>query len=154
MGDKRQVGREIAYSRAIEDYSQFSQFARLSAQFASFMNGGAAGAMLTFFSAIITGDVNSNFGNVSKILVGFSAAAGFYLFGVLCSVVAMFFFARSKLLYGHAWEDFGEAGFIDFDSEFSRLAGRWNRFSWLTLLASAVAFLVGSFCAISGIFMR
>ena len=47
--DEKQFDQKTAYSRAIEDYSQFSQFARISAEFASLANGGAALAMLTFF---------------------------------------------------------------------------------------------------------
>jgi hypothetical protein len=43
-----------ANKRAIEDYSQYSQYVRASAQFAFAANGGAALAMLSFLTAIAT----------------------------------------------------------------------------------------------------
>jgi hypothetical protein len=52
--NERSVTPEDAHKRAIEDYSQFSQYARSSAQMAFAANGGAAAAMLSYLTALTT----------------------------------------------------------------------------------------------------
>ena len=124
-GRGRDISKEEAHRRAVEDYSQFSQYARNSAQFAFTANGGAAGAILTFLTAIITSQAVTNpaISNVidPKIIIwNFAISSSFYLAGLLFSVVAMFLYSLSKENSGHAWEDTVATGHIDYDSYFAR----------------------------------
>src|SRR5258708_7395298 len=95
---------EDSHKRAIEDYSQYSQYMRASAQFAFAANGGAALAMLSFLTAIYTAKDVSNKISLTTVTQSFACAAAFYLLGLFLSIIAMYAMSLSKERWGHFWE--------------------------------------------------
>ena len=118
----RDVSKEDAHKRAIEDSSQFSQYARTSAQFAFAGNGGAAAAILSFLTAITNSATKNSAIDTNVIVRSFAIASSCYLAGLFFSMVAMFPFYRAKQNWGNAWENTAFTGRMDFDSGFA-LAG-------------------------------
>ena len=76
---KRDVSQEDAHKRAVEDYSQFSQFARMSAQFTFGANGGAAAAILSFLTTTV---------NSASINTDFNRHVIVHTFAIACSCCA------------------------------------------------------------------
>jgi hypothetical protein len=141
---------EDAHKRAVEDYSQFSQYARSCAQFAFGANGGAAAALLSFSTSIVKTPLDDN---TKLIIKGFSFASSFYLFGVLISLFSMYLFAVAKKKWGDAWDDASsQSGSIDYDGTDARGAHRLEKAAWSVLFVTAIAFAVGSGFAVSGFF--
>ena len=147
---ERDMSKEDAHKRAIEDYSQFSQYARTCAQFVFTANGGAAAAILSFLTAIIKPPAPVH--EARTIVMGLAISASFYLAGAFFSLASMFSFYQSKQYWAHAWEDTAFTGYIDFDSRFSRGGYVWGRLGSITLVISALFFVVASFFAVWGFF--
>ena len=141
---------EDAHKRAIEDYSQYSQYARASAQFAFAANGGAALAMLSFLTAIATANHANPAISIDTVVRSFAYAAAFYLCGVLLSTLAMYAMSLSKQYWGHFWEDIALGGTADFKSSFARRGERLNKIGVSLLVMAAAAFVPGSAFAVLG----
>jgi hypothetical protein len=153
LQDGRDISREDAHKRAIEDYSQFSQYARSAAQFAFAANGGAAAAILSFLTAMVNSTSKTPF-DKTIIIHNFAVACSCYLAGLLISIASMVFFAVSKKRWGDAWEDTALTGEIDFNSRFSRAAQRLEHFANGALVLSALTFAGGSAFAVLGFFQQ
>jgi hypothetical protein len=149
----RDISREDGHKRAIEDYSQFSQYARSAAQFAFAANGGAAAAILSFLTAMVNSVSKTPF-DKTIIVHYFAVASSCYLGGLLISIASMYFFAISKKRWGDAWEDTALTGKIDFNSEFSRAAQWLESCANGALVLSAVIFGIGSAFAVLGFFKQ
>jgi hypothetical protein len=153
MSIERTIKLEEANKRAIEDYSQFSQYARTAAQFAFGANGGAAAAILSFLTTTVNSSAQNSFDR-GIIVRDFAIASAFYLTGLLISIGSMYLFARSKKLWGDAWENTALTGIVNFNSPFARAAQRLENRAWGTFALSGVALAVGSFFAVIGFFQQ
>jgi multidrug efflux pump subunit AcrB len=152
--NERDISREDGHKRAIEDYSQFSQYARSAAQFAFAANGGAAGAVLSFMTALVNSPIPKSSFDKPVIIHTFAVACSCYLAGVLTSIASMWFFAVSKKRWGDAWKDTALTGQIDFKSYFSRAAQHLEQCANVTLVVSALIFGIGSAFAVLGFFRQ
>lgn len=90
------VSAEDANKRAVEDYSQYSQYWRMAAQFSFAANGGAALAMLSFLTAITTAKELNKLVSIETVIRYFSFAAALYLLGVLLVTLALFLMSTAK----------------------------------------------------------
>jgi multidrug efflux pump subunit AcrB len=143
------VDAETAHKRALEDYSQFSQFARTAAQFTFGANGGAAAAVLSFLTTTVNSAVKTEFDR-RLIVHNFSIGCSFYVAGILVAAISMYFFARSKKRWGDAWEDAAFTGKYSFESQFAVAAQKLEDIAWLTLIVSAAMLAAGSFFSLFG----
>ncbi len=141
---------EEANKRAIEDYSQSSQFARTAAQFTFGANGGAVVAILAFMTTTLNSVNDSGLFPRKAILHNFAIGCLFYVGGVLVSVASMYLFALSKKRWGDAWEDAALTGKFDFGDKFAVNAQKFEDWAWLTLIASALILGVGTYFAARG----
>lgn len=148
------VDAQEAHKRAIEDYSQFSQYARSAAQFTFAANGGAAAAILSFLTTTVNSAVSSNFFNRRLIVHNFSIGCSLYVGGLLIAIASMYFFARAKKRWGDAWEDAAFTGTYDFNAFFASRAQRLEDRAWITLVLSAFMLAVGSFFSVLGFFKQ
>lgn len=141
--------REDAHKRAIEDYSQFSQHLRTTAQFVVAANGGAALAMLSCLTALVTKQADVEYVSVQNITSHFAYAAGFYLLGVFTLIAALFSLALSKMNWGHFWENAALCHEIDFKHFYSRRGERLQTIGFAGLGVAALLFVPGSVAAIT-----
>lgn len=154
MRRSRDVSEEDSHKRALEDYSQFSQYARTSAQFAFGANGGAAAAILSFLTSLVNSASKTLPPIIDpKIIIhNFAIASSLYLAGLLISITTMYFFALSKKRWGDAWEDTAFTGKVNFDGFFAKAAQRFEDWAWVFLTLSALAFAGGSYFSVVGFF--
>jgi hypothetical protein len=149
------VSKGDAHRRAIEDYSQYSQFARASAQFAFAANGGAALAMLSFLTAISTAKNVSDKIPITAVTHSFAYAASFYLLGLLLSILAMYVVSISKEFWGHFWEQIALCNreeqqiFVNFRHPYALEGEAYNKRGFRLLFLSALAFVPGCYFAVS-----
>jgi hypothetical protein len=140
------------HTRAIADYSQFSQHLRTCLQFVFAANGGAALAMLSCLTAVATAkDLNSQI-SIKILLFRFACSAAFYLGGVFCTMLAVIAFAISQQNWGHFWEDNALLREVDFGKSFARRGEAFSRIAFILLLIGAICFIPGSAMAITAFF--
>ena len=139
-------------TRAVADYSQFSQHLRACLQFIFAANGGAAVAMLSCLTAIATAQQINKPIVVSTLLFRFACSTGFYLLGVFCAVLALIAFTLSKQSWGHFWEDNGFTQSVDFGQPFARAGELYSRWGFGPLFTAAAAFVPASAMAILAFF--
>lgn len=138
-----------ANKRAIADYLESSQFARTAAQFSFGANGGAVVAVLSFLTTTVNSAVKSEFDR-RLIVHNFSIGCSFYVTGLLVAALSMFFFAKSKKLWGDHWEDAASTGSPDFKHPFAVSAQQQENRGWRTLIVSGVMFAMGSSFSLYG----
>ena len=110
--------------------------------------------MLSCLTAISTAkDINKAI-DVSTLLFRFAYSAGFYLGGVLCTVLALFAFTLSKQSWGHFWEDNGFTGAVDFNQPYAAAGERYSRWGFGLLFCAAATFVPASVMAVLAFFPR
>lgn len=142
------IDSEVAQKRAIADYLESSNFARTAAQFTFGANGGAAAAVLSFITTTVNSPVKTEF-DKDLIVHNFSIGCAFYVGGLLVAAFSMYFFAKSKKLWGDAWEDASFSGNFDFKGHFAVTAQKRENVAWLTLILSGMMLAAGSFFSLS-----
>jgi hypothetical protein len=147
------MSNDNAQKRAIEDYSQFSQNMRASAQYVFLANGGAVVAMLSCLTAITTAKEVSNFVSISKVIQAFAYATAFHLVGVFLIIVATGLMSLAKQRWGHFWENIALTDEVDFRHPYAKAGTRLDNAGFLFLVLAALAFIPGSALAVSG-FLR
>ncbi len=149
------ITREDATKRAIEDHSQSEQYSRLSAQYIIIANAGAAGAMLTFLTAVMTATTLRQGLQFERLINWLCISAGFYLLGALICLFSIIIQAQAKRYWGYLWEEQAnfadDDGFVqpDFGHHFARIADRLDSLARITMILSALMFLPGSIAAIT-----
>jgi hypothetical protein len=134
-----------ANKRAIEDYSQYSQYVRASAQFAFAANGGAALAMLSFLTAIATAKTSTGAFRFQRSRLPLPTQPAF-----IWRDSSMYVMAYSTQYWGHRWEDAALTGKPDFSGPYAQRANAMTKAGFLLLIASAIAFIPGSFFVVRG----
>jgi hypothetical protein len=137
------------HKRAEADYSQYSQHLRTTVQFVFAANGGAAIAMLSCLTAVITSkDVNAAI-SVALVLNRFAWSALFYLGGVFFAVLSLYAFSASKQNWGHFWEDSALKNAVDFRHPYAQRGESWSRAGFALLFAGVLAFVPASIIALA-----
>jgi hypothetical protein len=148
------VDPDDAHKRAIEDYSQFAQYTRSSAQFAFAANGGAAVAILSYLTAIINSSNKNPTLDISAITRGFTISCSIYLTGLFFSIISMYLFSISKLYWGNYWEGVAKTGELNFEGRRSTIRRASHVVGWVFLILSALLFVPGSVFAVLGFFKQ
>lgn len=147
-----EVSAQEAGRRAVEDYSQYSQHVRTAAQFVFAANGGAAAAILSFLTAVITREGENSPVDVGPVIQGFSISAAIFLFGVLLSSVSLYVMSIAKQNWGNFWEDIAVGGMLDFDSYWAKQGDLFGKIGSRAIVLAIVAFCSGSVFAVRPFF--
>jgi hypothetical protein len=148
----RDISPEDAHKRAIEDYSQFSQYVRSAAQFAFGANGGAAAATLSYLTALINSSKSTQV-DQRTVILGFAVSSSFFLAGVFFSMLSMYSFAVSKLYWGDHWQRVAQMGILA-TSRRRRVRNISNLLGWCFLVIALLAFIPGSILLVRGFFRQ
>lgn len=143
--------RSAAHSRAQADFDRYSEFAKLSCQLTFAANGGAALAMLSFVTAILTDETAAGDVEKTKVLQSFATSAAMYLTGIFFILIATIFFAASQQLWGGYWEDEAKGKPTDAESRLEFRAFWCERFGFASFAFGVVLFPIGSSFAVSGL---
>jgi cyanophycinase-like exopeptidase len=142
MNEVRSNARKLALERSNQDAQSSNEHARTAAQSAILINGGAATAILAYFSKD---------GVSSMISSAVSLALALYAFGVVAGALMMFTRMYAAGQWAESWRSVSVGHFGD---KFESQAGRWVKASYVFFGCSILCFAVASSAMATAFFER
>ncbi|MCE7796913.1 hypothetical protein LWE61_10115 [Sphingobium sufflavum] len=147
----RSKGSEQYHSRAIEDFSQFSQSLRMCGQIIFAANGAASLSMLAALTNLIVANAAHPITDLEIIQKYCAVSAAFYLFGVTLAIMALLFTSLAKLYWGSVWEMRAMTPDVQRERRTGKRARRLERAALLLICCAIFDFFIGSTVAIAGL---
>lgn len=146
---EKMIDRDQAHARSVEDLTRQAEFAKLATQLLFTANGGAALAMLSFLASIATSaTVNSSL-NIAAVYSGFATAASAFLGGLFLCILSIAFNSLSKQRFSWYWEEIAVREDNEMSKRYRRSGKIWRVCAQIFFAVSLVAFVAGSYLAIS-----